>query len=117
MPPKTGASTEAHDIVRLVRATRGRVGFRLDCQPRFNYGRDKHEVVISDEGVVFHSDAIDLSLAFVPGPQGTPGTPRSSSGKATGSAPPLCSTRARWALWCSARDKPTRARGWHRANL
>ncbi len=70
MPPKTGAATEAHDLVRLVRATRGRVGFRLDCQPRFNYGRDKHEVIISDEGVVFQSDAIDLTLAFVPSPQG-----------------------------------------------
>jgi GH15 family glucan-1,4-alpha-glucosidase len=72
MPPKPGGATDNHDIVRAVRATRGRVRFRLDCQPRFNYGRDKHEVSVSNGGVVFHNHGLDLSLLSVPGPEAHP---------------------------------------------
>src|SRR5579875_2190989 len=46
MPAQTGAATDVHDIVRAVRATRGHVRFRLECQPRFDYAREKHEVQI-----------------------------------------------------------------------
>jgi pentatricopeptide repeat protein len=72
MPPQTGAATDRHDIVRAVRATRGRVRFRIECQPRFNYARDSHEVHITEEGVVFRSPTLDLSLVSVPGPEGHP---------------------------------------------
>jgi GH15 family glucan-1,4-alpha-glucosidase len=72
MPPLTGPATDTHDIVRAVRATRGSVRFRLDCQPRFDYAREKHEVEISDQGVNFRNHALDLSLMSVPGPEGHP---------------------------------------------
>ena len=62
MPPQTGAATDTHDIVRAVRATRGTVRFRLECQPRFDYARGTHDVVVTDKGVVFHNRAFDLSL-------------------------------------------------------
>jgi GH15 family glucan-1,4-alpha-glucosidase len=65
MPVRTGAATDSHDIVRAVRATRGQVRFRLDCQPRFDYGRGTHEVELTDKAAVFHGHAIDLTL--VPG--------------------------------------------------
>ncbi len=72
MAPQLGAATDRHDIVRAVRATRGRVRFRLECQPRFDYGRGRHEVHITDDGVVFHNDALDLVIESVPGPEGHP---------------------------------------------
>jgi pentatricopeptide repeat protein len=72
MPPQTGAATDTHDIVRAVRATRGTVRFRLECQPRFDYARGTHDVVVTDKGVVFHNRAFDLSLMSVPGPEGHP---------------------------------------------
>src|SRR5436309_14718062 len=31
-------------LVRRVVAVRGDMAFRVECQPRFNYGRDEHEV-------------------------------------------------------------------------
>ena len=72
MPPELGGPTETHDIVRAVRVTRGQVRFRIDCQPRFDYARDKHDVEVRQGGVVFHNDRLDLSLMSVPGPEGHP---------------------------------------------
>jgi GH15 family glucan-1,4-alpha-glucosidase len=75
MPPQTGAPTDSHDIVRAVRSTRGRVRFRLDCQPRFDYGRGKHEVQITGDRVVFHNHVLDLALLSAPGPADRPLSP------------------------------------------
>jgi len=72
MPPQLGAATECHDIVRAVRATRGVVRFRLECQPRFDYARQKHDVEISGGVAVFHNHDLDLSLMSVPGPESHP---------------------------------------------
>jgi hypothetical protein len=36
--------------------------FVLDIQPRFDYGRAKHTVEITEHGAVFHSDSMDLTL-------------------------------------------------------
>ena len=72
MPPQLGAATETHDIVRAVRCTRGQVRFRLECQPRFDYARAKHDVDIRNGAVVFHNDQFDLNLMSVPGPQDHP---------------------------------------------
>ncbi len=66
MPPATGPATDRHDIVRVMRVTRGRMRFRLDCQPRFDYGRAKHDLDMSDGAAVFHNHAIDLTLMSPP---------------------------------------------------
>ena len=44
MPITGDQATDRHRIVRMVRVVRGRMRFRLDCEPRFNYGRDVAEV-------------------------------------------------------------------------
>jgi GH15 family glucan-1,4-alpha-glucosidase len=44
-----------HCIVRFVEATRGTMRFRVKCQPRFDYGRDTHEVKVSPDGAIFSS--------------------------------------------------------------
>jgi GH15 family glucan-1,4-alpha-glucosidase len=49
-------------LIRRVLAVRGEMRFRLECRPRFNYGRDPHEVVLSEDGAAFHSGEITLAL-------------------------------------------------------
>jgi GH15 family glucan-1,4-alpha-glucosidase len=36
--------------------------FRVEVEPRFNYGRDRHDVESSEHGVVFRSPSLDLAL-------------------------------------------------------
>ena len=40
MPIAGDQATDRHRLVRMVRVVRGQMRFRLDCEPRFNYGRD-----------------------------------------------------------------------------
>ncbi|MGA5407803.1 glycoside hydrolase family 15 protein [Streptomyces lavendulocolor] len=45
MPPAdTGAPHEPQRVIRVVRVTRGTVRFRLECRPRFDYGRGMHRL-------------------------------------------------------------------------
>ena len=49
-------------IVRRVMAVRGSMRFRLECEPRFDYGRAEHTVELHGEGAVFHSPDLTLAL-------------------------------------------------------
>ena len=40
-------------IVRAVRVVRGTLTFRLECRPRFDYGRSEHTATASERGVRF----------------------------------------------------------------
>ncbi len=51
------------EIVRTVRAIRGRVPFEMECIPAFDYARADHEVAMSDTGVCFHGSEPGLNLA------------------------------------------------------
>lgn len=62
MPPNTGEATDQHDIIRALRVTRGRVRFRVDCQPRFDYGRGHHDVKVDGGAVSFTNRDLDLWL-------------------------------------------------------
>jgi len=56
-----------HEIVRIARAVRGAVRFRLECAPAFNYARTPHRAVPIDGGVLFETD--DQRIALLgPGP-------------------------------------------------
>jgi len=46
-------ASERHRIVRIVRCVRGRMTFAIDIAPRFNYGRERHETELNDDGAVF----------------------------------------------------------------
>jgi len=63
MPVAGDRATDQHRLVRMVRVVRGQLRFRIECQPRFNYGRDKHEVEITGDGAVFRSPTMTLSLS------------------------------------------------------
>ncbi len=54
--------TENHKICRGVRCLRGEVPFRLECEPRFDYGRASHKVSLTDEGGVFQSPEQEVVL-------------------------------------------------------
>ncbi|MFY1687667.1 glycoside hydrolase family 15 protein [Plantactinospora sp. WMMB782] len=62
MPVVDDRETDRHRLVRIFRVIRGTMRFRLDCQPRFNYGRDPHEIEIQSEGVLFRSPTLTLTL-------------------------------------------------------
>ena len=71
-------ATDRHRIVRLVRVVRGEMEFTLECEPRFDYGRARHDVEATDHGVIFRSKDLELSL------RGTvPLEPHGSDGRAT----------------------------------
>jgi GH15 family glucan-1,4-alpha-glucosidase len=62
MPIAGDQATDRHRIVRMVRVVRGQMRFRLDCEPRFNYGRDTAEVEISGNGATFRSPTLTMNV-------------------------------------------------------
>ena len=54
--------TDNHKIVRVVRCLRGRLPFRLECEPRFDFARQGHQLGVTSEGAVFRADGQDLVL-------------------------------------------------------
>ena len=55
-------ATARHQLVRLVRVVRGDMRFMLDCMPRFDYGRQPHELTMAENGATFHSPDLTLTL-------------------------------------------------------
>jgi GH15 family glucan-1,4-alpha-glucosidase len=49
-------------LIRRVVCVRGEVEFRLECEPRFDYGRDHHDVVITEAGALLRSPDLTLAL-------------------------------------------------------
>jgi GH15 family glucan-1,4-alpha-glucosidase len=61
--PVGGASTGPDELVRRVRVVRGRVVFRLDCRPAFDYARAAHRVHLGAHGARFDAPGLSLDLA------------------------------------------------------
>jgi GH15 family glucan-1,4-alpha-glucosidase len=62
MPILTGPG-ERHRLVRNVRVIRGRMDFRVQCRPAFDYARQAHSVSVGKSGAVFTSEVCCLGLA------------------------------------------------------
>ncbi|MGN9802870.1 glycoside hydrolase family 15 protein [Micromonospora sp. L32] len=61
--PVTGEQvTDQHRLVRMVNMVRGSMRFRIECRPRFNYGRDRHDLELQSDGVAFHSSSMTLTV-------------------------------------------------------
>jgi pentatricopeptide repeat protein len=70
MPVIEGEPTDRHRLVRHLRVARGTMQFVLDLQPRFDYGRARHTMEVSEGGAVFRSDSgMELTLHST-GPRG-----------------------------------------------
>ena len=66
MPVTTGDTvTERHRLVRMVRCVRGQMTFAIDIAPRFDYGRQPHELHPSTDGAVFESPSTRLVMSLV----------------------------------------------------
>jgi GH15 family glucan-1,4-alpha-glucosidase len=55
-------ATDRHRLVRVVRCVRGQMRFVFECAPRFDYGRQPHELEVTDEGAVFRTPTLQLTL-------------------------------------------------------
>ena len=54
-------------LIRRITVFRGRLDLRMTCKPAFNYARDRHQVVLVQDGAAFHSADAHLGLvASVP---------------------------------------------------
>jgi GH15 family glucan-1,4-alpha-glucosidase len=59
--PEAGSDAPQR-LVRRVVGVRGQMRMRLECEPRFDYGRDRHEVVLTAGGALFRSPSLSLAL-------------------------------------------------------
>jgi GH15 family glucan-1,4-alpha-glucosidase len=62
MPLRRGAIL-AGSIYRRVRGVRGKVHFRIECRPAFDYGRQAHRLAICQHGARFDSSGLSLCLS------------------------------------------------------
>ena len=62
MPIIEGRATDRHRLVRRLRVARGTMRFVIDIQPRFDYGRAKHTVEVTENGAMFRAGAMELTL-------------------------------------------------------
>jgi GH15 family glucan-1,4-alpha-glucosidase len=62
MPVIEGPATDRHRLVRNIRVVRGVMRFAIQIEPRFDYGRKPHTMEISESGVVFRSEGMELTV-------------------------------------------------------
>jgi GH15 family glucan-1,4-alpha-glucosidase len=62
MPIQPGAAAHRHRLIRRVLGVRGEMQFRVEVQPRFDYGREPHETLFHENGVLFRSGELSLAL-------------------------------------------------------
>ena len=55
-------ATDRHRLVRAVRCVRGEIRFVLECAPRFDYGRQGHDLELTEQGAVFRTPELQLTL-------------------------------------------------------
>jgi GH15 family glucan-1,4-alpha-glucosidase len=51
-----------HHLFRRVRCVKGEVGIEVNCRPAFNYGRDKHQTEVHENGATFKSPGLTMAL-------------------------------------------------------
>jgi GH15 family glucan-1,4-alpha-glucosidase len=65
MPVSGVTATHRHRLVRLVRCVRGKMTFDIELAPRFDYGRQNHQLELHDNGAVFRSQDFSMTLHAV----------------------------------------------------
>jgi GH15 family glucan-1,4-alpha-glucosidase len=62
MPIEDQPDLHRHRLLRRVVVVRGTMEFELEVQPRFDYGREGHEVEMHPHGVLFRAPSLSLAL-------------------------------------------------------
>jgi GH15 family glucan-1,4-alpha-glucosidase len=70
MPIAGAKATDRHRLVRQLRTVRGTMKFVAEIRPRFDYGRAKHRLEVTEDGVVFRSEGAD-GMELTLNPTGT----------------------------------------------
>ncbi|MGW7062706.1 glycoside hydrolase family 15 protein [Streptomyces sp. NPDC054904] len=65
MPVTGGAATDRHGLVRMLRCVRGSMTFQVEITPRFDYGRKPHTLHATENGAVFSSEGLALTVSVV----------------------------------------------------
>ncbi len=67
MPVIKGEHDRTPRLVRYLRVARGTMEFQIDIQPRFDYGRARHSVEVTNAGALFRStDGMELTFHSTP---------------------------------------------------
>jgi GH15 family glucan-1,4-alpha-glucosidase len=61
--PVGGACAVSQELIRRVRVVRGRIPFRLECRPAFDYARASHQTYLAEHGARFDGPGMSLGLA------------------------------------------------------
>jgi GH15 family glucan-1,4-alpha-glucosidase len=88
MPVIEGAATGRHRLVRNIRVVRGVMRFAIEIQPRFDYARKPHKLDVTEHGVVFASDDLELTMHGI--------APEGSSLTESGITPERAGDGLRW---------------------
>ena len=67
MPVTSETPSDHHRLLRAVRCVRGAVTFDVEIAPRFDYGRQPHEVTVTDDGASFVAGDSALTLSLIRG--------------------------------------------------
>ena len=62
MPVEQQPDMHRHRLLRRVMVVRGAMEFELEVQPRFDYGREEHEIELHPHGVLFRAPSLTLAL-------------------------------------------------------
>jgi len=62
MPIDEGQDNFQRRIIRQVKTVRGRLAYRLECKPAFDYARSPHTVHLETNGACFHGGASSIGL-------------------------------------------------------
>jgi pentatricopeptide repeat protein len=71
MPIAGVRATNRHRLVRQMKVVRGTMRFVLEVQPAFDYARQPHKLELTDDGAVFGSDDLELTLHWAAPPDVT----------------------------------------------
>jgi len=59
---RTRAGAHRHRLIRRVVVVRGKLAFRAEVRPRFDYGRAAHELTLGEHGAIFRAPGMSLAL-------------------------------------------------------
>ncbi|MCX4751524.1 glycoside hydrolase family 15 protein [Kitasatospora sp. NBC_01287] len=63
MPPNSSrTATDRHTVIRTARTVRGTVRFELECRPRFDYGRARHQLDLGPDSAAFRAPGVSAHL-------------------------------------------------------
>jgi GH15 family glucan-1,4-alpha-glucosidase len=60
--PVASSGHRPHRLIRRLLCVRGRVTFRVEVEPRFDYGRQVHQTHLHQRGAVFESPTLTVTL-------------------------------------------------------